>query len=103
MMSTIQTVGSAVGAGSHLGHVLQIKVRVRAILVEKEMDISSILSLVPGSILEFEKGFDQEIELHVSVQIVAKGYAVKVGENFGLRISSIPSVEDRINALGPMR
>ena len=102
-MSTIQTVGSAVGAGSNLGHVLQIEVGVRAILVEKDMDIGSILALAQGSMVEFEKGFDQEIELHVSGQIVAKGYAVKVGENFGLRISSIPSVEDRINALGPRR
>ena len=100
-MSAIQAVGGAVNAGSNLDHVLRIEVCVRAILVEKDMDISSILAFAQGTIVEFEKGFDQEIELHVSGQTVAKGYAVKVGENFGLRISSIPSVEDRISALGP--
>ncbi|MCH8937559.1 MAG: FAD-dependent oxidoreductase, partial [Gemmatimonadetes bacterium] len=66
---------------------------------ETDMDISSILAFAQGTIVEFEKGFDQEIELHVSGRTVAKGYAVKVGENYGIRVSYIGDLGERIVAM----
>jgi flagellar motor switch/type III secretory pathway protein FliN len=105
-MSTTQTAGSVVrgsasGGGSNLQHVLQIEVCARAILAERDLDIASVLEIAQGTILEFEKGFDEEIDLQISDQSVACGHVVKVGENFGLRISWIRSLEERIQALGP--
>jgi len=53
-----------------------------------------------GTIVEFEVPFDTELALQVADRTIGRGQAVKVGENFGLRITNIASVPTRIDALG---
>jgi flagellar motor switch/type III secretory pathway protein FliN len=53
-----------------------------------------------GTIVEFEVPFDSELALQVANRTIGRGQAVKVGENFGLRITSIEPVPKRIDALG---
>jgi len=81
--------------------ILGMTVPVSAVLAERDMAVEAILEITVGTIIEFEKQFDQELDLHVANRRIGAGYAVKVGENFGLRISRIEPVENRINALGP--
>ena len=50
--------------------------------------------------IEFDKKFDAELELVVSDRQIGLGHAVKVGENFGLRITRIGTIYDTIRALG---
>jgi flagellar motor switch/type III secretory pathway protein FliN len=64
------------------------------------MAVEMILSIRVGTILEFDVPFDAELTLCVANQPIGSGHAVKVGENFGLRIVNIDTVKDRIEALG---
>ena len=59
-----------------------------------------ILAIRVGTIIEFDVLFDAELTLCLANQPIGKGHAVKAGENFGLRITSINTVQDRIAALG---
>lgn len=69
-------------------------------LAHRDMTIESILAIGVGTIIEFAASFDSEHILHVALRPIGRGFAVKIGENFGLRITSIAPVEDRIESLG---
>lgn len=64
------------------------------------MTINEVLSLAPGAIIELPKGADEELEILVNNKAIGSGFAVKVGENFGLKVAYIGDVKKRIQALG---
>ena len=45
-------------------------------------------------------GPDADLDLVLTNKCIGQGQAVKVGENFGLRVTDIRPVEDKISALG---
>jgi hypothetical protein len=75
--------------------LLRIKVPVIVTLARKRQPLSRILELGPGAIIQFDKSCDAMLELDVATRSVALGEAVKVGDKFGLRISSITLPEER--------
>lgn len=83
-----------------LRNLLSLAVPVTVILAERDMDIESILATKVGTIIEFDVPFDSDLVLYVANQTIAYGQAAKVGENFGIRITAIQSIKDRVNALG---
>ena len=80
--------------------ILNLEVPVIVRLAERVMMLSEVLNLGSGSIIEFEKGADSELDLMINNKCIGEGQAVKVGENFGLRILHIGSVQNRIKAMG---
>jgi len=64
-----------------------------------KMNISDILSLGPGSVVELEKLVGEPVDLLVNQRCVARGEVVVVEENFGLRITQLVSPEERIKNL----
>ncbi len=83
-----------------LRNLLSLEVPVSVILAERDMDIESILGTKIGTIIEFDVPFDSDLMLYVADEQVAYGQAVKIGENFGIRVTSVKSVEERVQALG---
>lgn len=83
-----------------LRKLLNLQVPIIVHLADRRMPMSDVLELTPGSIIEFSRSSDAELDLVVGNRHVGKGQAVKIGENFGLRISFIGPVEDRIRAMG---
>ncbi|MCH8242421.1 MAG: FliM/FliN family flagellar motor switch protein [Planctomycetes bacterium] len=83
-----------------LRNLLSLEVPVSVILAERDMDIESILKTKIGTIIEFDVPFDSDLMLYVADEQVARGQAVKIGENFGIRVTSVKSVEERVQALG---
>ncbi|MBD3321847.1 MAG: flagellar motor switch protein FliN [Chitinivibrionales bacterium] len=63
------------------------------------MSIKRILELAPGSIVELERMAGEPVDLMVNDKVVAKGEVVVVDENFGIRIVSLVSAEERIRSL----
>ena len=79
--------------------ILRLEVPVIVTLAERTMALSEILSLSPGSIVEFDKPSDEMLDLMINNRCVGRGQAVKVGENFGLRVTVVGTVKNRIEAL----
>ncbi len=79
--------------------LLKIKVPVTVTLAETKLAIGDILDLVPGSILQFEKMCDETLVLEVGDHRIAEGETVKVGDKFGLRITSMVMPEERFHAV----
>jgi len=83
-----------------LQRILQIRVPIIILLAEKTMQTSEILQLNPGTLIEFDKSVDEKLDLMINNKRVGGGVAVKVGENFGLRVTHICPIDKTIKAMG---
>lgn len=83
-----------------LNAVLRLNVPVIVRLGERQMTTREVLALVPGSIIELPKAADEPLDLMVNNRAVGLGVAVKIGENFGIRITMIGDARARIEAMG---
>lgn len=81
--------------------LLRIELPVVVILAEKRQPLGRIVEMGPGSIIQFDKSCEEMLELHVGGHPVATGEAVKVGDKFGLRITSIVLPEERFHPIRP--
>lgn len=80
--------------------ILSIPLEAMVVLAGKEMTLREVLSLRPGTIVEFEKSIMVPFDLMVNQCKIASGSAVKVGERFGIKISNVQPVEKTVKALG---
>ena len=81
--------------------LLKVKVPVVVHLATKKQPIGQIVELCPGTIIKFDKSCDEMLELNVGGCTIASGEAVKVGDKFGLRISSMAIPSERFHAVKP--
>lgn len=75
--------------------ILRIEVPVVVTLAATKQPVSRIVELGPGSIIQFDKSCEETLSLEVGGQEVAVGEAVKVGDKFGLRLTSMIMPEER--------
>jgi flagellar motor switch protein FliN/FliY len=80
---------------SYARSLLRIAVPLSVTLASKRQSVQSILQLGSGSIIQFEKSCDEMLDLSVGDQQIAKGEAVKVGDKFGIRITSFVFPEEQ--------
>ena len=81
--------------------LLRIKVPLVVTLAENRQPLRRIMELGPGSIIQFEKSCEDMLELSVGNHPVAMGEAVKVGDKFGLRVTSIIMPGERFRPIRP--
>ena len=79
--------------------ILNLPVKVCAELGRARVSIAEILGCCQGSVVELDNVAGEAITLTMNSQVVAVGEAVVINENFGLRISEVDSVRDRITKL----
>lgn len=84
---------------SNLDMIFDIPVRVTAELGNSVITIKDLLNFSPGSVVELEKIAGESIDLMVNGVLIGKGDVVIVNENFGLRITEIVTVEERLKNL----
>lgn len=80
--------------------ILKLRVPVIVQIGKREVALTSILAWGPGAIIELSKHADEELNLHINNKAIGTGAAVKVGENFGIRLNEIISPADRVRAMG---
>ncbi len=86
-----------------LRRIEPISVPVVVQLAERTMRLEKVLDISVGTIIEFEKLADSELDLLVNNKPIGTGNAVKCGENFGLRIIHIQPHIVRLLAQGLFR
>lgn len=88
-----------IAASPNVKQILNLEVPILVRVAERTMKVGEVLAWVPGSIIELPKQADAELDLMVNNKPIGCGSAVKVGENFGLRINFIGDIRQRIEAL----
>jgi flagellar motor switch protein FliN/FliY len=86
--------------GTDVRRLLAIEVPVIVQLGMRRLTVNEVMRLAVGAIIEFGKSAEEELDLLVNNKAVGKGHAVKVGENFGIKITTMDSVKETIRKLG---
>ncbi len=87
------------GGNQNINMLLDVELDVNIELGRADLSIKRILELAPGSIVELDRLAGEPVDLMVNNKVVAKGEVVVVDENFGIRIVSLVSPEERIRSL----
>lgn len=80
--------------------IMDVPLEVSVVLGRTKMNIRDILNLATGSLVELDKLAEEPVEVLVNGKRVAYGEVVVIDENFGVRITSIVSNEEKIRSLG---
>lgn len=80
--------------------ILQLEVPLIVLIAEHKLTVEEVRNLAPGAIIELPKESEEDLEILVNNQGIAMGQAVKVGENFGVRITFVGDIKQRIEAMG---
>ena len=83
-----------------LQRILRLEVPVIVKLAERRLMLSEVMRLGTGAIIEFFKSSDEPLELLINNKVIGVGETVKVGENFGLRITQVGDLKQVIKSLG---
>ena len=90
----------AAPTAAELHRILRLEVPVIVKLAERRLMLSEVMRLGTGAIIEFFKSSDEPLELLINNKVIGVGETVKVGENFGLRITQVGDVKQIIASLG---
>src|SRR5262245_46071557 len=85
---------------SDVRSILNLELPLIVLLGERQTKVGEVTAWVPGAILELPKHAEEELQILVNNKVIGTGVAVKVGENFGVRITYIGDLKDRIKAMG---
>jgi flagellar motor switch protein FliN/FliY len=84
---------------TNLELILDIPLEVKVELGRTTRKIREVLELGPGSVVELDKLAGEPVDILVNEKLFAKGEVVVIDENFGVRITDILTIEERIEAL----
>lgn len=82
-----------------LARVCRVRVPVIVQLARRTMPIAAVRELAVGAIIEFEKSVEDELDLLIGDRPIGHGACVKVGENFGLRLTRVCDRKQRVESL----
>jgi flagellar motor switch protein FliN len=75
--------------------LLKVQVAVSVQLAQKKETVQEIVELAPGTILKFDKSCDELLQLYAGNHPIAEGEAVKIGDKFGFRVTSMLLPQER--------
>ena len=100
LLQTQRPPAPATPTPAELQRILRLEVPVIVKLAERRLMLSEVMRLGTGASSEFFKSSDEPLELLINNKPIGLGVTVKVGENFGLKISQIGDVRQVIRSMG---
>lgn len=92
--------GSATGSGNadglagidpnNLKLVMDVELNVSLRFGQRQLPLREVLELASGSVIELDRMVDEPVELLLDGKLIARGEAVIVDGNYGLRVTEIP-------------
>ena len=79
--------------------LMKLKVPLIVTVGSRRINVETVLGLGPGSILELNKDAEEPLEILINNKQVGVGESIKVGENFGIRITEIQPPQERVEAM----
>jgi len=84
----------------NLDRILSMKVPIIVRIAKKKMKVGEVMKLNIGTVIQFDQDAYQYIDLMVNNETIGLGQPVKIGENFGLKITQLGDITDTIKSLG---
>lgn len=83
---------------NNFGLLAEVDLEVRVELGRRELPLADVLKLTTGSVVELEKMVGEPLSVYANGRLIAKGEAVVIDEQFGVRITNLASEEARNKA-----
>lgn len=80
-----------------LESVFDVPVNIAAVLGKTSMEVSQLLNLTSGSVLELDRKVGEAIDIYVNNRLVARGEVVVVDERLGVTMTEIIKGDDSAN------
>ena len=74
--------------------IYDVPVRVSAVLGKTSLQVSKLLQLGPGAVLELDRKVGEAVDIFVNNRLVARGEVVLVEEKLGITMTEIIKLED---------
>jgi flagellar motor switch protein FliN/FliY len=84
-----QSDGQKEKMASDLQPVFDIPVLVQAVLGRTQMEVSNLLQLGPGSVIQLDRRVGEAIDIYVNSRLVARGEVVIVDDRLGVTMTEI--------------
>lgn len=82
---------SGVVAPHNLKLVMDVELNVSLRFGQRQLPLREVLDLASGSVIELDRMADEPVELYLDGKLIARGEAVVVDGNYGLRVTEIPT------------
>ena len=100
-MPTVQDAGalapseseSVTRGAADLEALFDVPVQVSAVLGRTRMDVSDLLKLGPGAVLELDRKVGEAIDIYVNNRLIARGEVVLVEDKLGVTMTEIIKTE----------
>mgnify|MGYP005839296733 CR=1 FL=1 len=73
--------------------VFDVPVKVQAVLGRSNLEVSQLLKLAPGAVLELDRKIGEAIDIYVNNRLVARGEVVLVEDHLGVTMTEIVKTE----------
>jgi flagellar motor switch protein FliN len=80
-------------SAADLEALFDVPVKVSAVLGRARMEVSDLLKLGPGTVLELDRKVGEAIDLYVNDRLVARGEVVLVEDKLGVTMTEIIKAE----------
>jgi flagellar motor switch protein FliN/FliY len=70
--------------------LMDVELKVSLRFGQRQMPLREVLELTSGSVIELDRQVDEPVELLLDGKVIARGRAVIVDGNYGLRVTEIP-------------
>jgi len=74
----------------NLGLLMDVELNVSLRFGKRQLPLRDVLELGSGSVVELDRLVDEPVELYLGGKLIARGEAVVVDGNYGLRVTEIP-------------
>jgi len=78
---------------THTAHdlepVFDVPVNVQAVLGKSHLEVSQLLKLGPGAVIELDRKVGEAIDIYVNDRLVARGEVVLIDEHLGITMTEI--------------
>ena len=75
--------------GTDLEAVFDVPVKLSAVLGKTKMEVSSLLNLTQGAVIELDRKVGEAIDIYVNNRLIARGEVVLVEEKLGITMTEI--------------
>ena len=84
-------------AAADLEPVFDVPVNIQAVLGRTNLEVSELLQLAPGSVLELDRRVGEAIDIYVNNRLVARGEIVRVEDRLGVTMTAIIKDGEGVN------
>jgi flagellar motor switch protein FliN/FliY len=90
VQSSLEATAAPVREAMNLDLVLDVELNVTLRFGQRILTLREILDLTSGSVVELDRQVEEPVELLLEGKVIARGEAVVIDGNYGLRVTEVP-------------